>query len=242
MLGCSSGWKTSATQASACAASFQKTRQPDSPPEAPAPVISRSGAAVGDAGDEVGRVELRRIDEDRDRRAGPAAAEHPQHLTPEPRPRSARLAAHAGKVDWRRQRMSTEHEDEAIAVAFSDLFGTGQDARRRTAEDDRVRDGAANGREHAAVLVVVVPRPREHHGDLDRAAPGRGEGAMRRQPSRRESVQNHGHTHAGGVVRAPFLPWGSAILQAVPKNDSGAKRFRRGSAKFESRAEAPEAS
>ena len=198
------------------------------------------GRHVGDAGDEVGRVELRRIDEDRDRRAGRAATEHPQHLTSEPRARTARLAAHTGKVDGRRQRLSAEHEDGDRRGVLH-LFGTRQDARRRAAEDDRTRDGAANGREHGAVLVVVVPRPREHHGDLDRGVrPSCSERAMSRQPSRRKSVQMDGHTHAGGG-HGPPLTGGSAILQAVPKY-SGAKRFRRGEAKFRSRAEAPEAS
>ena len=199
--GCRSRGSTSATPASACAESSQNTRQPCSPPDAPAPVIEQPGRCVGDAGDEVRGVELGGVDEHGDGGVGDVAAQRFADALAQARARDARLSTDTGDEQRRRQRRRAAEHLHGDRVRVFHLLGAGEHAGGRAADHGGAGDGAAHGAEHAGVFVVVVLDAGEDDGDLGRAHAGGGERAVRGQACGCESVQVDGDSDSGRVHR-----------------------------------------
>ena len=128
------------------------------------------GRGVGDAGDEVGGVELRRIDQHGHRRAVDVAAQRLAHALPELRARDARVRrARPGRNSGVGSGGSPPSDLHRDRVRVLDLFGAGQHARRRAADHRGARQRPAHGRQHARVFVVVVLDAGEDDRDVGRA-------------------------------------------------------------------------
>ena len=174
------------------------------------------GRRVGDAGDEVGGVELGRIDEHGDGGVGDVAAQHVAHALAQARARDARLGADAGDEQRRRQRRAAAAEHlNGDRVRVFDLLGAGEHARRRAADDGGARDGAAHGAEHARVFVVVVLDAGEDDRDLGGAHAGGGERAVRGQACGGESVEMDGDSDSGRGHGPPLTVDGREKAKAV---------------------------